>query len=444
MRLDRGAVVILVCLVACAGATYSAIRSPLDGVPWALGALERRIESSPALSGVIEDRKGRVLARPKFDGGRWVVDRPFGRPLSDVGVGRTRIQVHGVQGNLAGVMRTGSATLRPYETSRHWSRVLLGHPVLTAPSTSAVRTTIDAELTTEIYDLLAREGKKASVVVLHAPTGELRAVVDYPGPDVYSDVEPDGRTSLDALHGVNLPASTMKVLSAAYVLQRRPRDAHRQHVCTGDRCWTRHDLVRGIEDAVVMSCNMWFRLEGASWNRGDWLQFIVEAGLQPADTPGLPTTPILMVGHRANRMHWPQAVGQQLWVSLVGLASSFATLTSAEGRRVDPLVVLGDREGAKKPPPDIVRPAVAKRLREILRSAAVIGTARSVNQTYGPGTAGAKTGTGERDGQTSDAIFVAVAPWDKPEWVVALTLKGGASGSSVGPLAGRVLSLATR
>lgn len=36
-----------------------------------------------------------------------------------------------------------------------------------------------------------------------------------------------------------------------------------------------------------------------------------------------------------------------------------------------------------------------------------------------------KQATGERDGATSDGVFIAVTPWDRPRWVVAVSIKGG-------------------
>jgi cell division protein FtsI/penicillin-binding protein 2 len=294
-------------------------------------------------------------------------------------------------------------------------------------------------LSSAIYGLLAKERNKASVVVMNTARGHLYAIVDYPGHDVDSDIEPDARTSLDALHAANLPASTLKLLSAAYVLERRPGDASRSYECTGDRCWTRHGTVRGLEHAVVASCNVWFRLASADWPRADWVQFVLEAGLQPPDTPGLPLAPVVMVGHQPNRPHWPHVVGQQIWVSLVGLATAFATVTSDGGRRINPRVLMN--EGSIAGSPRIVKPAVAKRLGEILWRTAREGTARGVNQVYVRRDAGAKTGTAEVDGKTSDAVFAAMAPWHKPEWVVVVTLKGRGRGASIGPIAGRVLNL---
>lgn len=442
--MTRGALLLSAGLAAIAWSLYAAGSHPSGGDPWTLGPLARRLESQPAMTGPVQDRHGKVLAQPIYERGpkgrRWVIERPFGRPLAAAGLGRDLLQPQGLQGSLAGVMRTGADTRRPFEGDTPWLRLLLGDPVLTAPTMPMTHTTLDADLSTRIYELLGRRGLKGSAVVLHAPTGELHAIVDYPAPDVNSSALPTARDSLDALHGTNLPASTMKLLSAAYILERRPKTASNTHVCTGDRCWTRHGLVRGLDEAVVQSCNTWFRLESRAWKRGDWLEFLAQTGLQPPDTPGLPLTPIVLTGPAGPRMHWPHAVGQEIYVSLVGLALAVANITF--GAHVDPVVVRGgarDREGES-----VVRPDTAKRLREMLAATARTGTARSVNRTYRKGDAGAKTGTGERDGQTSDAVMAAIVPWQTPEWVVVATLKGGGRGASLGELVGRILGLLTR
>lgn len=442
MRLNRGAVVVLVCGVSVAWSILFAItRTPKVVESWKLQSISRRIENSPAMTGIIEDRHGIVVARPVLGtvGARtmMVIERPFGSSLADVGVGRTTLLLHGIQGNLSGVMRTGAESLRPYEAPDAWSRFFVGDAVLTSPPLATTRITIDAELTRTVYGILGRYGSKASAVIMDARTGELLVLADFPGPDVLADMEPNARNSLDALHGTNLPASTMKVLTGAFILERRPADAGRIRFCTGDRCWTRHGRVADLQDAISRSCNMWFRLTVQRWSRAEWLRFVIDAGLQPVDTPGIPLTPLVFVGHSGDRMHWPQAIGQQTWASIIGLSAAFATLTSADGRRVNPSVVRA--AGLDRGTPEVVRPDVSRRIRHILHVTATSGTARIVNQVY-RGQAGGKTGTGEREGRASDAVFAAVAPWDQPRWVVVVSIKGGGRGTLAGRAAGEILN----
>lgn len=443
MRINRGAVVILTVGASVMWSVSAALsRASVEEAPWRLGPLERRLETQPAATGVLEDRKGRVLARPVFDRaagkGYWIIERPYGRPLANAGLGSSMLLPYGVQGNLSGLTRTGAESLRPYDDSGRVLRALVGDPILTAPPIDTTKLTIDAELTTAIYNNLAPFGGKSAAVVLDAQTGDILALVDYPAPDVTSSNQPNARTGLDALYGSNLPASTFKTLSGTYVLVRHPADAERAHECSGDRCWMRHGHVRNLEDALARSCNTWFRLESARWDRAEWLTFLLDTGLQPVDVPGLPLSPIVMVGHKGNQMHWPQAVGQQVWTSIVGLAAAYATVTSMDGRRVNPSVVMNaDFDRGR---PEVVPPAVTARVRTMLRTTARIGTAQIVNQVYRGRDAGGKTGTGEQDGATSDAIFVAVAPWNHPRCIVVVSLKGGGRGALAGRVAGAVLN----
>jgi cell division protein FtsI/penicillin-binding protein 2 len=249
---------------------------------------------------------------------------------------------------------------------------------------------------------------------------------------------PTARDNLNAVFDVNLPASTMKTLSAAYVLVRHPDAAAHEHVCTGELCSARHGQVRNLEDALNRSCNTWFRLESGSWNRSDWLAFLLNTGIEPADVPGLPTSSLLMSGHKGNTMFWPQAIGQQVWVSMVGLAAAYATVSSLDGRRVNPSVLVHTATVPDRP--TVVPPAVAANIRQMLRSTARIGTGRPVNETYARGDAGGKTGTGEVEGSRSDALFVATAPWNDPRWIVAVSIKHGGTGGVAARLAGTILN----
>lgn len=443
MALNRGAVVVLALGSSVLWSIVGAVSRPAhETAPWKLEPIPGRIETQPAMTGIITDRNGAVLARPsreRVNGrSRWVIERPYGSALAGVGLGRTVLLEHGIQGNLSGVMRAGATSLRPYETPTPPIRFLVGDPVLVSPSMPTVRLTIDADLSRAIYGILARRGGKSSAVVLDAASGELLALADFPGPDVMADTRPNSRNSLDALHGTNLAASTMKLISAAYILEKRPGDASNSHDCIGYRCWMRHGRVSGLEDAVVKSCNTWFREESVRWNRPQWLAFLMDSGIQPVDTPGLPLSPILLVGHRQDRMHWPHAIGQQVWVSTIGLAAAYATLTSQDGHRVDPFVV--QTEGVRHGTPPVVSRETAKRLREILRANAVRGTGRILNQIYIGRDAGGKTGTGERDGAKSDAVFAATAPWNSPKWIVVVSMKAGEHGTVAGGVAGEVLN----
>lgn len=442
-RINRGAIVIMASAMSVGSSVYAALTQPIAGTPWRLGSIERRIESQPVATGILEDRRGRVLARPVFDRSlerpSWVIERPFGAPLASAGLGRKLLLPYGIQGNLSGVMRTGAESMRPYQQPSPTMRWLLGDPMLIAPPIPTIRTTIDAPLSLAIYRRLAQAGvEKGSVVVLVPKTGEVIAMVDFPGPDVDAIELPNARVSLDSTAGNNLFASTMKTVSAAYILTRYPAAAMRAHDCDGTRCSARHGRVVNLEDALRQSCNTWFRLESSSWNRADWLKFILGLGVQPVDIPGLPFSPLVMTGHTEGVMYWPHAIGQQVWGSIVGLAAAYATITSADGRRVNPHVLLdGDLQRGR---PQVVAPAVTETIRGMLWTTARLGTARPVNETYLQHDAGGKTGTGEVENAVSDSVFVGVAPWNAPQWIVAVSLKRGGSGGNAARLTGHILN----
>jgi len=415
---------------------------------WQPTRLQSRVETHAALSADLFDRSGAVIARPRWirdERGRVraVVDRPLGRPMAAAGVGRSMVVPVGVQGGLSDVVRSEYEGVRPFEHPSPIIRAFVGDPVLTAPEMPAVTVTLDGELSERIFHLLPSAGRGSSAVVMAATTGELYAVVDSPGADVSRDAVPTGPQSLWAFLSANLPASTLKTMTAAWILMRRPQDAAIACECVGDRCWTRHGRVSGLEDAVVRSCDTWFRNESRRIEPESWMQFLLAAGIAPVGIAGLPDSRLLLANRKPGVMQWPHAIGQQVWVSLVGLATAYATVTSTSGRLRPPSIIakLGDQPVGIAEGPEVVPPPVARRIRSILRTTATNGTAIAVNRTFSGHSASGKTGTGEVEGATSDAVFVALAPWDQPQWIVVVSVRGGGAGSSAGRIAGQILNL---
>ena len=178
-------------------------------------------------------------------------------------------------------------------------------------------------------------------------------------------------------------------------------------------------------------------------NAEAWRQFQLGIGIAPSGIAGLPDSILRIVNQPPKGMHWPHAVGQQVWVSLVGLATAYSTVTSIDGQLRPPVVISAGPGETARPDSNtpLLRPEVTKRLREILGKNGKFGTARTVNTTFKRRSAGGKTGTGEREGLVSDAVFAAVAPWADPQWIVIVSIKGGRAGSLAGLVAGDILNL---
>lgn len=432
-----------------AGMFWFGIGLPSPRVPWQPTALDRRVTAHAAIAGAVRDRHGVTLSEPALDTGgtaghnhvgMMIAVRPHGSPVGIVGAGTHLILPIGVQGQLLASNQRSSLTF-----TRPFLAKVLGSPALAPPNIADVDTTLDAELSKAIDHILRAHAGVASAVVIEVPDGRLRAVVDVPGPNVTSDQLADSERGLRSLLPVNLPASTAKVFTGGFLLASGGHTSA-AFACDGRHCWMRHGLVRGLEEAMLKSCNVWFINQARRIHFADWRAFLLSLGIAPVAQPGLPGSAIVLPTPPQTELPWPLAVGQQLYVSMVGLAAAYGTATDPEGRLVVPRII--DRVGGETipmaPRPQVVEPTVTQTLRQILRANGVRGTGAVVNRMYRDRDAGGKTGTAQVDGRPSDAVFVAVAPWAQPRWIVAVTLREGRRGQTAGAVAGQILNEITR
>jgi hypothetical protein len=396
--------------------------------------------TSPALVGKIIDRDGRTILARKFisnGGGRSaIIEYTNGPALGSVCVGRDRI----VAGMLMHVRAPG--TDAPWSTwlLDGWYRNLLGDGTLCPrPLPDELVCSLDSALCVRIHELLKQMGKPAASVVVLNKDAEPVALVDSPGPDVEeSDKLPDSLHSLNAFLAWP-PASTFKAVVAAYMLQNHRGDPDASVVCNGgSSCWMRHGVTCGLREAIVRSCNPWFRHQASSFNVGHFTAFLTDVGFFQEPALGVPTIPSVTPVHSSSTVDPEMAIGMQVLTSPLSLACAYGTLTDPQGRRFAPHVFL-KADGKPLPAPErpqILRPDVTAAMREHLRAVATYGTAAQIGKLL-KGNVGAKTGTAN-----GAALLAVVTPIDSPEFIVVIRVKGAESGASLCGLAARIIKAA--
>jgi cell division protein FtsI/penicillin-binding protein 2 len=413
-----------------------------SGAPWQQSALERRTIVQPSLTGVITDRDGAILAQPVLPapgaGGRaMIVSRPAGSIAGVIGAGTKQVFPLGVQGRLA--------ALDGYTSAPRFVRLLLGSTELAPRAAPDVRTTLSMRLSRGVDAVLRSYAQMASAVVMEVPSGRLLAVVDVPGTEGLSDRLEDHDGALRSLLPVTLPASTLKTATAEFLMT-HGGNVRLKVLCDGRHCWRVHGGVDGLGQAVVESCNVWFIHQARGIRFQEWRDFLLNLGLAYPAQPGLPAGNIVVPTPQSVDLPWPLAVGQQVYASVVGLAAMYGTLIDLDGRRVVPRII--DAVDGRNLPlaarPSVLPSTVTEQMRRILWINGRSGTASVLNRVYINRDAAGKTGTAQVDGQPNDAVFVAVAPWAQPRWIVAVTLHQGGRGTKAAEVAGRILNLVAK
>ncbi|MEN6520514.1 MAG: penicillin-binding transpeptidase domain-containing protein [Armatimonadota bacterium] len=412
-----------------------------ESVPAYEPTLPRAIAAtSPALVDRVLDRDGRTILAREFvikGGGRSAVIRyVYGSALGAAGVGRDRI--------VAGMIRhlRAPGIDAPWSTPElgGWYRRLLGDGGLCPrPLPHELVCSLDSTLCVRVYELLKREGRQGSVVVLDRE-GQVLALVDAPGPDVEeSDRLPDSQHSLNVFLSWP-PASTFKPIVAAYMLEYGRGDKDAAVVCKGGgECWAKHGhgVTRGLRQALVHSCNPWFRQQANSFPSGHFLAFLSDIGFFQEPSLGIPAIPAVTPARGGNTVDPEMAIGMQILASPLSLACAYGTISDPQGRRFAPrLLVRADGNPLPAPErPQVLRPNVTAIVREHLKAVASIGTASRLGRLLS-GNVGAKTGTAN-----GAALLAVVTPIDSPKFIVVIRIKGAESGASLCDLAAKIVRM---
>ncbi|WP_369216290.1 penicillin-binding transpeptidase domain-containing protein, partial [Streptomyces flavofungini] len=278
---------------------------------------------------------------------------------------------------------------------------------------------------------------ESSVVAVQPSTGEVLAVANH-REDAFNA----------AFEGNVMPGSTMKILTAAMLIDKGVTSAGATAPCPATATWqsqTFHNLTGmapdesgTFADAFARSCNTAFvklidedgltdsSLTEEAQNRfglgkGDW-----KVGL-PSFEGSVPASP--GPDRAAN------AIGQgQVQMSPLAMASVTATVKT--GSFHQPVIVPRSLDDRALATADGLKASTAAQLRAMMHRTAVRGTGARAMASLG-GDTGAKTGSAEVDGQeVSDSWFTG---YRGDVAAAAMTQRGGHGGDAAGPIVADVL-----
>lgn len=380
------------------------------------------LRTGGAKSGEIEavDRKGRVLTAEKYPSLGPVLAQLRERYGSTAG-GKPGIEVY-VDSGAEGVPDTTLLTLQKGEPGK-------------------LETTIDADVQAAAEKAVARYGT-ASVVAIQPKTGAVRAVANSPA---------NGFNA--AFEGRKMPGSTMKIVTAALLLEKGLVKANEVTDCPSSAMYNGR-TIRNLDDfslegktfgyAFAKSCNTAFikKIDDVKDIEHDDFGLSREArevfgiglewktGIKSEDG----SVPEVSDGAAAE-----QYIGQGT-VTMNPLNIASITATAKAGVFKQPYLVAADVDNREFAKAERKLPAsVARQLRDMMRTTATA--------SYGTGTRamasvsgdkGAKTGSAEVDRQaTSDSWFTAFAG----DLAAAAFVEGaGHGGDAAGPVVAQVLN----
>jgi hypothetical protein len=305
--------------------------------------------------------------------------------------------------------------------------------VLSKGEPGKLETTLDEKLQ-QAAERAVKKYAESSVVAIQPSTGEIRAVANNRG---------DGWNA--AMQGALAPGSTMKIVTAAMLLDKGLVTANGPAECPKKATWqgrTFTNLKRFSIDggtfaqSFARSCNTAF-IKLVDETEDDWLtqeaQQVFGIGLDwktgIASVDG--SVPVSSGAGTAAAM-----IGQgQIQMNPLNMAS--ITATAKAGVFKQPIIVpqsLDDRPLARADRP--LSASTAQQLRQMMRLTATSGTAAEAMAGVG-GDKGAKTGSAEVDGQTTSNSWFTAFSDDLA--AAAVVQQGGHGGDAAGPLVAAVL-----
>ncbi|MFD4586119.1 penicillin-binding transpeptidase domain-containing protein [Streptomyces sp. NPDC058434] len=374
---------------------------------------QEQLKTGPAAAPPIKavDRRGRELTKEKY---------PSLGPVLD----QLRRKYGDKAGGKAGVELVISP---PNGTDTTLLTLSEGEP-------GEVRTTLDADVQAAAEKAVKRHSE-ASVVAIKPSTGEIRAVADH---------RKDGFNA--ALGGQQAPGSTMKIVTAALLLDKGLVAADRKAECPKNAMYqgrTFHNLDHfDIPDGTftqsfARSCNTAFikliddvrddaalpKLARDVFGIGlDW-----NTGVQTFDG----SVPEGGGGEAA-----AQYIGQGT-VQMNALTVASIAATAKNGGFEQPVIVPRSLDGRELATADRRLPGpVWRQLRDMMRATAQWGSGAQAMAGV-PGDKGAKTGSAEVDGQATSNSWFAGFAGDLA--AAAVVQSGGHGGDAAGPLVASVL-----
>ncbi|WP_424975123.1 peptidoglycan D,D-transpeptidase FtsI family protein [Dinoroseobacter sp. S124A] len=320
---------------------------------------------------------------------------------------------------------------------------------LSDPATAGTPLALSIDLTIQavIEDVLGSgmrlmNAKGAAAVLMHAHTGEIRAMASLPDFDPNTRPQPlvegeagDSPLFNRAVQGVYELGSSFKIFTAAQALELGLANPDTMIDTTSPMRWGRHKIgdfrnygsELSLTDVIVKSSNVGTARLALEIGGKRQREFLDALGF-------LAPTPVEMIEAPGARPLWPESwadihtmtisYGHGISTSPLHLAAGYASLLNG-GTKVTPTLL---RQGAPVVGPRLVSEETSAAARDMLHQVVERGTA-----SFGriPGYAiGGKTGTADKPraaggGYYEDkviATFASVFPADDPEYILIVTL----------------------
>ncbi len=345
---------------------------------------------------------------------------------------------------------------------------------------SELQSTLEASLENTIKSI-GNDCDAGGAVVLDVNTGDTLAVASYPTYDMtrfnedYSQLleNPANPMINRAVCGLYSPGSTFKPLVAIAGIQSGVITSSENIECTGvyrhykdyqPTCWiwSEYELTHGHQNAtraIENSCNYYFYELGRRLGIEKLDEYAKKFGL--GEYTGIELSEEAS-GHMASPEYkedvilnvidreWfdgdtlQAAIGQSYSLfTPVQLANYCATIANG-GTRYKVNMISSIRSSVdgslvEKFEPKVVEqidiePATMQKIHDGMKKVVDEGSASSIFEGY-PVQVGGKTGTAQLGTGANNAIFIAFAPFDKPEIAVAVVLEHGERGTNAGRVA---------
>lgn len=325
--------------------------------------------------------------------------------------------------------------------------------------------TIDQDLQV-IADEVLGKGRKGSIVILNSKTGEILALVNHPNfnpnrmdKDCQQIIKNKYNPLLNrALEGLYEPGSICKLITVAACLDSKKDYKSVFPVkCDGTKIynnttfydWQRHGNVTNINQALDLSCNIAFSRLGLFLGPEMLLSYTKKFGFLsqldielPVSSGRLPDS----LPTEFDIADFSSGMGESYKITPL-LACMLAATIANDGILMKPFFVkeiktiTGRTVKIQKPQiyKEVIFPETAKKIQKMMLETVEEGIGK-LAKTEGISIAG-KTGTsGNSKKRMLNAWFICFAPYDDPQYAVAIVVEGGTGMHVAAPIIHKLFS----
>lgn len=329
-------------------------------------------------------------------------------------------------------------------------------------------TTLDADLQTACYNFLG--DRKGVIVVLEVETGRVLAMVSKPSYNpntvkedwaaLTSEDNQDGNLMNRAVQSLYPPGSTFKVLTLLEFIRENP-DTYQdyEYECTGTEYVENYALscfnneVHGLldtEQALEMSCNVFFGHISKSLNRDSWLETVERFGFNQSISfeTGLAKSAFSVTDENTEAEVMMKAIGQENVRETPLMNAMIMAAIGNEGVLMKPYLVerLENADGKvlESTQPEEYSVTMTQEEADIMKQylQGVVENGGGIYAKSDLVTVGGKTGTAQYTSYGTDhhGWFSCLAPVENTKIAVSVFLETGATGGiDAAPVAKQVI-----